>query len=65
MRKKRFNCQKCKIRTHFAYPTCKHVTCSRCSFKTKCRYVGNQGPNILKFLWIIRLFKKIPKPNSY
>ena len=44
---KRFNCQKCKIRTiHFAYPNCKHVTCSRCSFKTKCPICRKPGEHI-------------------
>ena len=48
---KRFNCQKCKIRTiHFAYPTCKHVTCSRCSFKTKCPICRKPGEHIKIFM---------------
>lgn len=43
----RFNCQKCKIRTiHFAYPNCKHVTCTKCSFKSKCPICRKSGEAI-------------------
>jgi len=47
----RFNCQKCKIRTiHFAYPNCKHLTCSKCSFKTKCPICRKSGESIKIFM---------------
>ena len=40
----RFNCNRCKKRKiKYVYPNCKHVTCSKCLFKSKCPICNKTG----------------------
>lgn len=43
----RFSCNICKKRKiKYVYPNCKHVTCSKCSFKSKCPICKKSGEPI-------------------